>query len=161
LLAFNYFRNSQGGNYLIFGCPRTVVPLMVLIYFLWLEITLVRGRRYWVTASGEVVGVIAFNRRPGIFFVEVLAVAPRNRRRGIATHILRAAASSAMNAGEELELSVFKGNIPAQHLYRMNGFTQEKQEWMSIILRQKHETLLGRLASTGRPRTTNGPSSQT
>jgi ribosomal protein S18 acetylase RimI-like enzyme len=142
LLAFNCFRNSQGGNYLIFSCPRIIIPLMILVYFLWLEITLVRGRRYFVTVNGEVGGVFAFTKKSGIFFIEVLAIAPRHRRHRIASAILCAAAASATKASEELELSVFKGNIPAQRLYNVNGFTREKMEWMSIILRHKHETLL-------------------
>ena len=139
LLTFNYFRNSQGGNYLIFSCPTTVVPLMMLVYFLWLEITLVRGRRYFVTVDGEVAGAFAFSKRPKIFFVEVLAVSPKHRRHGIATRILHIAIDSVKKSGEELELSVFNGNIPAQRLYNMNGFVHEKEKWMSIILRHKAE----------------------
>jgi GNAT superfamily N-acetyltransferase len=141
LLAFNCFRNSQGGNYLIFSCPRTIVPLMMLVYFIWLEITLVKGRRYFVTVNGESAGAFAFSKRSRIFFVEVLAVAPQHRRHGIASHILQVAVASAKKAREELELSVFKGNIPAQRLYNKNGFVLEKQKWMSIILRHKTETL--------------------
>ena len=115
---------------------------MILVYFLWLEITLVRGRRYFVTVNGEVGGAFAFTKKSGIFFVEVLAIAPRHRRHRIASAILCAAAASATKANEQLELSVFKWNIPAQLLYNVNGFTREKMEWMSITLRHKHKTLL-------------------
>ena len=136
ILTFTFFRESEGGNYLIFGCPTPLIPIMVLVYFFWQEIALFRGKRYYATIDENTVGLFAVSEKPETLFVELLAVAPGFRKKGIATLILDLITSSAVKSGKELELSVFRSNIPAQLLYLKNGFRKKKDKKMSIILRK-------------------------
>ena len=136
ILTFLSFRKSEGGNYLIFGSPIPLVPIMLLVYFFWLEIILLRGKRFFVTINENTVGLFAISGKPRVLFIEVLAVAPGFRKKGIATLILDLITASAVKSGKELELSVFRSNIPAQLLYLKNGFRKKKDKKMSIILRK-------------------------
>ncbi len=136
ILTFIFFRKSEGGNYLIFGSPVPFVPIMLLVYFFWQEIALFRAKRYFITINGYIVGLFAISEKPGALFVEVLAVAPGFRKKGIAIFVLGIITAAAVKSGKELELSVFKSNIPAQHLYQKNGFRKKKDKKMSIILRK-------------------------
>lgn len=138
ILTFIFFRKSEGGNYLIFGSPIPLVPIMMLAYFFWQEIALFRGKRYFVTINENTVGLFAINEKPEVLSIEVLAVAPGFRKKGIATLILDIITASAEKSGKELELSVFRSNIPAQHLYHKDGFRKKKDKKMSIVLRKTH-----------------------
>lgn len=136
ILTFIFFRKSEGGNYLIFGSPIPLVPLVMLVYIFWQEIALLRGKRYFVTINENIVGLFAINEKSEARSIEVLAVAPGFRKKGIATLILGVITASAVKSGKELELSVFRSNIPAQHLYRKNGFRKKKDKKMSIVMRK-------------------------
>jgi len=110
--------------------------MMVLVYFFWQEIALFRCKRYYATIDENTVGLFAVSEKPEALFVELLAVAPGFRKKGIATLILDLITASAVKSGKELELSVFRSNIPAQLLYLKNGFRKKKDKKMSIILRK-------------------------
>jgi GNAT superfamily N-acetyltransferase len=67
----------------------------------------------------------------GSWYVNILAVAPAWRRRGIGQHLLRAAEYRALRDGRrELAIIVSDGNLPAQRLYAAMGFVERARRRM-------------------------------
>jgi ribosomal protein S18 acetylase RimI-like enzyme len=68
----------------------------------------------------------------GSWYVNILAVKPAWRRRGIGRILLKAAESRAQQAGRsELSIIVSDGNVPAQRLYADFGFKERASRAMA------------------------------
>ena len=79
--------------------------------------------------------MLAVHEEAEALFVSSLAVVPQRRRLGIATSVLIYAEKLAKKLGKErLELSVLRGNIPAQKLYERCGFVRKQEKRWSIVL---------------------------
>lgn len=134
-LEFRFFGQGETGSLLFFGSTRALHPLVVIPYILIAEIIFFRGWRYFVRLEGHVVGVLAVHEEAEALFVSSLAVVPQRRRLGIATSVLIYAEKLAKRLGKErLELSVLRGNIPAQKLYERCGFVRKQEKRWSIVL---------------------------
>jgi ribosomal protein S18 acetylase RimI-like enzyme len=99
------------------------------------EIIFFRGWRYFVELEGHIVGVLAVHEEAEALFVCSLAVSPERRRLGIAACVLIHAEKLARKLSKKrLELSVLRGNIPAQKLYERFGFVRKQQKRWSFVL---------------------------
>jgi ribosomal protein S18 acetylase RimI-like enzyme len=86
----------------------------------------------------NVIGVVVFREKPGSLLVASLGVAKEYRRLGVATYVLRRAEKLAIQLGKQwLELTVLKGNTPAQRLYVKSGFSAVKEKRMSFIMKKQ------------------------
>jgi GNAT superfamily N-acetyltransferase len=71
------------------------------------------------------------NLASGSWYINILAVAPEWRRRGVGRHLLRAAEYRATVAGRrDLAIVVSDGNFPAQRLYAAMGFVERARRRM-------------------------------
>lgn len=138
LLEFRFFKNSEEGVALPFGNHWFLSILAVVPYILSMELMFFRAKRYFVTLGKNVVGVVVFREKPGSLLVASLGVAKEYRRLGVATYVLRRAEKLAVQLGKQwLELTVLKGNTPAQRLYLKSGFSAVKEKRMSFIMKKQ------------------------
>ena len=141
LLSFHYFKNSEDRNVLFFGSLGRLAPLTVVPYVAAMELTHLRGKGYFVKFKNRIVGIFVFREKNDALYISSLAVAPKYRRLGIGTHILKYAEKVAKRMQKKwLELSVSKVNTSALQLYKKNGFSIKKEKKWSFILRKKVET---------------------
>jgi ribosomal protein S18 acetylase RimI-like enzyme len=79
-------------------------------------------------ADGRIVGWCDITPKPGTVYRHVgvlgMGVAAAYRRRGIGLGLIRAALLAARARWEQVELSVYATNLPAQALYRKAGFVE-------------------------------------
>jgi ribosomal protein S18 acetylase RimI-like enzyme len=94
-----------------------------------------RGEWHIMRAGALDVGLVGVTREPDMpareCYLEYLWVARGFRRRGVATHLLRAVLDSLRYSGvQTVWLYILDGNDPAMRLYRGFGFqsTDERQE---------------------------------
>jgi ribosomal protein S18 acetylase RimI-like enzyme len=140
LLEFRFFRDSERGVALPFGNLGFFSIFAVTPYILVAELIFFRAKRYFVRLGENVVGIVVFREKPDSLLVSSLGVAKEYRRLGIATSILYYAERVARQLGKEwLELTVLKGNTPAQRLYVKFGFVAVKERKWSFIMRRKLE----------------------
>jgi ribosomal protein S18 acetylase RimI-like enzyme len=138
LLEFRFFKNSEEGVALPFGDHWFLSILTVVPYILSMELIFFRAKRYFVTLGENVIGVVVFREKPGSLLVASLGVAKEYRRLGVATYVLRRAEKLAIQLGKQwLELTVLKGNTPAQRLYVKSGFSAVKEKRMSFIMKKQ------------------------
>jgi ribosomal protein S18 acetylase RimI-like enzyme len=65
------------------------------------------------------------NEAPGTWYVNVLAVVPEQRRRGVGTALLRQAETSAAASGHRgISIIVSDANIEARRLYKVCGYSE-------------------------------------
>ena len=76
LHEFNFFRRSEGANYLFFGNPRPLAPLVAVPYVLLCEIIFFRGKRFFVKLKERVVGILVVREKTEALYISSLAVAP-------------------------------------------------------------------------------------
>jgi len=137
-LSFRFFKNSRGGNILVFGNPRVLTSLLALPYVVFTEPVFLRRRLYFVKFKEHVVGAFALREKPEALFITSLAVAPEFRRLGIATYILDYVKNLASGLGKSwMDLNVLKTNTPAQRLYFKYGFVKSEEKKFSLILRSE------------------------
>jgi ribosomal protein S18 acetylase RimI-like enzyme len=138
LCDFNFFRKSNGGNYLFFGSPRVLAPIVAVTYVLACEVVFFRGTRFFVKLRNHVAGVLIVRRRAESLYISSLAVAPEYRRLGLGKFILSFAEKLAVKASKNwLELSVLKANSPARSLYGRTGFNVFRERRRSLTLRKR------------------------
>jgi ribosomal protein S18 acetylase RimI-like enzyme len=107
-------------------------------YVLVAELIFFRAKRYFIRSGKTVTGVVTFREEPGSLFIGSLGVANECRRLGVATHALRYAERLAVQLDKRwLELSVLKGNAPAQRLYVKLGFSAVEEKRWSFIMRKR------------------------
>jgi ribosomal protein S18 acetylase RimI-like enzyme len=138
LLEFRFFRDSEQGAAMPFGDHQFLYSLATVPYILVAELIFFRAKRYFIRLGKTVAGVVAFHEEPDSLFIGSLGVAKEYRRFGIATYILRRAERLAVRLDKGwLELSVLKGNAPAQRLYVKLGFFAVKERRWSFIMREQ------------------------
>jgi len=138
LFEFRFFRDSERGAALLFGNHWLFSMLVVIPYILSMKVILFKARRHFVMLEKNVVGVAAFHEKPDSLLVASLGVAKEYRRLGVATYVLRYAEKLAVRLGKEwLELTVLKGNTPAQRLYVKSGFSAAKERRWSFIMEKQ------------------------
>lgn len=138
LFEFRFFRDSERGVALPFGSLRFLSLSILVPYVLAAELIFFRTHRFFVKAKEKVVALVALREESNSLFIASIGVAREYRRLGVAMLVLRYAERLAAVSGKEwLELSVLKGNVPAQRLYAKVGFTLEKAGRWSFILRKK------------------------
>jgi ribosomal protein S18 acetylase RimI-like enzyme len=138
LLEFRFFRNSERGVALVLGNHWFLSMLVVVPYVLSMELIFFRARRYLVMLGKNVVGVVVFHEEPDSLLVATLGVAKPYRRLGVATYVLRRAEKLAVQLGKGwLELTVLKGNTPAQRLYVKSGFSAAKERRRSFVMKKQ------------------------
>ena len=138
LLEFRFFRDSERGAAMPFGDHQFLYSLVTVPYVLVAELIFFRTERHFIRSGTTVAGVVAFRGEPDSLFIASLGVAKECRRFGIATYILRYAERLAVRLGKKwLELSVLKGNAPAQRLYVKLGFFAVKERHWSFIMRKQ------------------------
>lgn len=78
--------------------------------------------------DGELVGYVAAERQPdGGGYIDFLGVAPRFRRRGLGTELVRAGVAALADLGcERFHLTVREANTGARALYVSLGFEEER-----------------------------------
>ena len=86
-----------------------------------------RGEWNVMLASGQDVGVVGATREPGMpaheCHLEFLWIAPRSRRTGVATTLLRTVLDRLRDSGvRNVWLWILNGNDPALNLYQQFGF---------------------------------------
>ena len=98
------------------------------------------GSQYLCLADGKIVAAFVLNTDPqgnykkglwtrdlpeGSYLVlHTLAVDPESRRKGLADEIIRFCTDKAKEGGyQAIRLDIVPGNIPAEHLYKKNGFS--------------------------------------
>jgi ribosomal protein S18 acetylase RimI-like enzyme len=138
LFEFRFFRDSERGVALPFGSLRFLSLSILVSYVLEAELIFFRTHRFFVKARENVVSLVALREESNSLFIASIGVAKEYRRLGVATIALRYTERLAARLGKEwLELSVLKGNVPAQRLYAKIGFTRKKVGRWSFILRKK------------------------
>ena len=137
LHEFNFFRRSEGANYLFFGNPRPLAPLVAVPYVLLCEIIFFRGKRFFVKLKERVVGILVVREKTEALYISSLAVGPEYRRLGTGKSILEYSGELAARMGKSwLELSVLKRNTPARRLYERAGFSLFEERKRSLRLRR-------------------------
>jgi ribosomal protein S18 acetylase RimI-like enzyme len=138
LCDFDFFRKSTGGNYLFFGNPRLLVPIVAVPYVLSCEVIFLRRKRFFVKMRGSVAGIFIVREKGESLYINSLAVAPECRRFGLGRFMLDFAGKLAKRLGKKwLELSVLKANIPARRLYAKAGFSTFEERKRSLTLRKR------------------------
>jgi len=138
LLEFRFFRDSERGVALPFGGLRFLSRFVWVPYVLAAEVIFFRTQRFFLKVKENVVGLVVFREESDRLFIVSLSVAKEYRRLGIATYFLCCAERLAARLGKGwLELSVLKGNVPAQRLYAKFGFRWKMTGRGSFILRKK------------------------
>ena len=103
---------------------RIGTPAFHDLFARWLRQALAQGV-VWAatTADDETVGFLAFGEREGPARIELLAVAPAARRRGVAQQLVQAAEFEARRRGHAgLLVATQEANGPARHFYERCGF---------------------------------------
>ena len=137
LCDFDFFRKSTGGNYLFFGNPRLLVPVVAVPYILSCEIIFFRRKRFFVKLREHVAGIFIVREKKESLYINTLAVAPEYRRYGVGRFMLDFAGKLAKRLGKQwLELSVLKTNSPARRLYAKAGFSTFEERKRSLTLRK-------------------------
>jgi ribosomal protein S18 acetylase RimI-like enzyme len=137
LHEFNFFRKSEGANYLFFGNPRPLAPLVAVPYVFLCEIIFFRSKRFFVRLKERVVGILVVHEKPETLYINSLAVAPEYRMLGTGRSILEYSGELAARMGKPwLELSVLKTNTPARRLYERAGFSLFEERKRSLRLRR-------------------------
>ena len=137
LCDFNFFRKSNGGNYLFFGSPRVLAPIVAVPYVLACEVVFFQGTRFFVKLRNHVAGILIVRRRAESLYISSLAVAPEYRKLGLGTFILSFTEKLAVKESKKwLELSVLKANSPARSLYGRAGFNVFRERRRSLTLRK-------------------------
>jgi len=135
---FNFFRNSEHGDFLFSQNSKLFALLMAVPYILSLEVVFFRKKRFLLRLKKYVVGIFVVREKLDALYVSSLAVAPAYRGCGIATYILDYSEKLARELGKAgLELSVLKENIPARRLYAKFGFGLKEERRWSFILRKQ------------------------
>lgn len=93
------------------------------LYTNWLHRTLVKGQVWTVASPDEAIGLLAFAGHDHYASIELLAVAPAARRRGVGHCLVQAARQLAQQQGyAELRVVTQGANQPARRLYERAGF---------------------------------------
>ena len=138
LLEFRFFAASERGKALVFGNPPLLMLSFIIPYILVGEIAHFRGKRFFVRLGKRIVGILVLNARHKAIVIGSLAVSPLCRRFGVGWSMLGWIEGMCRRMNEEwLELSVLKGNIPAQRLYHRFGFRKAAERRWSLILRKR------------------------
>jgi ribosomal protein S18 acetylase RimI-like enzyme len=138
LCDFDFFRKSTGGDYLFFGNPRLLAPVVAVPYVLSCEIIFFGKKRFFVKLRERVAGIFVVREKVESLYINSLAVAPEYRRSGLGRSILDFAAKLGKRLGKKwLELSVLKTNGPAIRLYAKAGFSMFEERKRSLTLRRR------------------------
>lgn len=138
LLEFRFFAASERGKALVFGNPPLLMLLFIIPYVLVGEIAHFRGKRFFVKLGKRVVGVFVLKVGHGAVAIGSLAVSPLCRGFGVGWFMLGWIEGMCGRMNEEwVELSVLKGNVPAQRLYKRFGFRKAAERRWSFILRKR------------------------
>lgn len=137
-LEFLLFWNSPDGKAIVFGNPAWLMPLIAVPYMLAALVYNFRGNKYFVRRHDELVGLFVLKVKEDALIVHTLAVSPMSRKRGVGFFILQYAECIANRNGLKwLELTVLKGNMPAQRLYAKFGFKIHVRKRLSLVLRKR------------------------
>jgi ribosomal protein S18 acetylase RimI-like enzyme len=138
LLEFRFFAASERGKALVFGNPPLLMLLFIIPYVLVGEIAHFRGKRFFVRLGKRIVGVFVLNTRHKAIVIGSLAVSPLCRGFGVGWFMLGWIEGMCRRMNKEwLELSVLRGNVPAQHLYYGFGFRKAVERRWSFVLRKR------------------------
>jgi ribosomal protein S18 acetylase RimI-like enzyme len=137
-LEFRFFWNSENGQAIFFSNPRLLKPLIAIPYMLGSYLYSYRGKRYFVKLKNQIVANFVLTARHDLLIVSSLGVSPDYRRVGVGFFILKWAEKVCRQMKAEwLELTVLKGNTPAQWLYQKFGFKITAERKISLTLRKR------------------------
>lgn len=138
LLEFRFFAASERGKALVFGNPPLLMLSFIVPYILVGEIAHFRGKRFFVKLGKRIVGILVLKAGHKAIVIGSLAVSPLCREFGVGLFMLRWIEERCRRMNEEwLELSVLKGNVPAQRLYYRFGFRKAAERRWSFVLRKR------------------------
>jgi len=138
---FRFFWNSENGGAMFCGNPRPLKPLIAVPYMLLAEVYNTRRKRYFVKLGNRVAGIFVLRARGDTLLISALAVSPDYRRLGVGRFILELAEKLCKKMKMKwLQLSVLKGNIPAQRLYQSFGFKIFAEGRFALKMRKRIQT---------------------
>ena len=138
---FRFFWDSEKGGAMFFGNPRPLKPLIAIPYMLLAEVYNIRRKRFFVKLRDQIAAIFVLRARGDTLFISALAVSPDCRRLGLGFFILEWAEKLCLRMKIKwLQLSVLKGNIPAQRLYQKFGFKISAEGRFALKLRKRIQT---------------------
>ena len=138
LLEFRFFAASERGKALVFGNPPLLMLLFIIPYILVGEIAHFRGKRFFVRHGKRIVGILVLKAGHEAVVIGSLAVSPLCRGFGVGWFMLGWIEGMCRRMNEKwLELSVLRGNVPAQYLYCRFGFQKTIERRWSFVLRKR------------------------